>query len=199
MNGFLSERFDDALTYASTLHRTQRRKGTDIPYVSHLLAVTGLVLEAGGDEDEAIAALLHDGAEDQGGLSTLRAIRERFGDRVGEIVAECSDTFEEKKPAWKERKEAYIAHLAETSPSGLLVSCADKLHNARAILTDYRALGDDLWSRFNAGQDEILWYYRALVDRYGTLSAPARLVAELDRVVGTLEALAGARPGDLQA
>ncbi|MCB1882280.1 MAG: HD domain-containing protein, partial [Gammaproteobacteria bacterium] len=166
-------------------HASQRRKGTEIPYVSHLLAVASLVLEAGGTEDEAIAALLHDGPEDQGGLPTLKEIRDRFGVPVGRIVAACSDTFDVKKPAWQARKETYLAHLREAAPSVLLVSCADKLHNARAILADYRRYGEALWSRFNARRDEILWYYGELA-RFFATQGPDQLAGELALVVKQL-------------
>lgn len=186
MNRKLTSRFDEALVYASRLHAGQIRKGTDIPYVSHLLAVAGLVLEAGGDEDEAIAALLHDGPEDQGGLATLNDIRVRFGERVGDIVAACSDTFEQEKPPWKARKQAYLDHLLIADDAVRLVSCADKLHNARAILADYRCHGEVLWDRFNAGREDILWYYAALV-RIFVANGPAILSGELARVVAQLK------------
>lgn len=188
----LSNRFEDALVYATRLHATQTRKGTDIPYVSHLLAVTSLVIEAGGTEDEAIAALLHDGPEDQGGEKTLSTIRERFGSKVADIVADCSDTFEEEKPPWSERKRAYLAHLSSAPASVLLVSCADKLHNARAILADYRSVGEALWERFRGGKEGTLWYYRALVSSYAAASEPPVLLDQLERVVTELEALASA-------
>ncbi len=185
----LSERFDQALQYASQLHRTQLRKATNIPYISHLLAVTALVLEHGGDEDEAIAALLHDAVEDQGGAPTREAIRRRFGERVAEIVDGCTDTDETPKPPWRERKEKYIAHLRMASPSVRLVTTADKLHNARSILAEYRQLGDALWNRFNGGKGGTLWYYRAVV-RELRAAGDAPLVRELDRVVTELERLA---------
>jgi (p)ppGpp synthase/HD superfamily hydrolase len=178
----LGQKFEEALVYATRLHAAQRRKGTDILYVSHLLAVASLVLEAGGNEDEAIAALLHDGPEDQGGLETLAEIRARFGDRVGDIVAACSDTFEAEKPAWKARKQAYLDHLRDAAPAVLLVSCADKLHNARAILADYRRHGETLWDRFNGGRDDILWYYAELA-RIFDARGPEALAVQLARVV----------------
>jgi len=153
----LTGRFDDALVFASRLHRAQRRKGTDIPYVSHLMAVSALVLEHGGNEDQAIAALLHDAAEDQGGATILEEIRGRFGEPVARIVADCTDAWEEPKPDWRPRKEAYIAKLPAKHASSLLVSLADKTHNARAILNDYRVLGDALWSRFNGGREGTFW------------------------------------------
>ena len=143
------ERFEDALRYAARTHARQWRKGTTIPYITHLLAVAAIVGEHGGTETEVIAALLHDAVEDQGGAPRLQEIRERFGDEVAAIVQECSDTDRTPKPPWRERKEAYIEHLAGAAPSARLVSAADKLHNARAILADYRERGDALWSRFN--------------------------------------------------
>lgn len=182
-------RFQAAFLMADRLHDGQFRKGTEVRYISHLLAVAGIVMEAGGDEDETIAALLHDSAEDQGGEATLAEIRRCFGDRVADIVAECSDTFEEPKPPWKERKVTYIAHLSEASSSTILVSCADKLHNARAILADYRVHGEALWDRFKVGRDGTLWYYRELCRRYRELPASTGLVNELARTLERLERL----------
>jgi len=184
-----TERFERALIYAHQLHKVQRRKGTGIPYISHLLAVTSLVIEIDGDEDEAIAALLHDGPEDRGGEKTLNDIREKFGDRVADIVAECSDTFEDPKPPWKERKEKYIQNLKNASKSALKVSCADKLHNARSILFDYKIVGEELWGRFTGGKEGTLWYYKTLVDTYKETSAPNNLVRELSSVVDELMSL----------
>ncbi len=184
----LSKRFDDALVLASELHREQTRKGSNVPYISHLLGVASLVIEHGGDEDEAIAALLHDAVEDQGGLPTLERIREMFGEGVAEIVAGCTDAVTEPKPAWRGRKEAYIRHIREeATPSIRFVSCADKLHNARAILNDYREHGDALWDRFNADVDQLLWYYRSLADAFME-TADHALARELDRVVREIEA-----------
>ncbi|MHB9023302.1 MAG: HD domain-containing protein [Armatimonadota bacterium] len=162
----LTDHFNAALTFASRLHQRQRRKGTDIPYLAHLLAVTSIALEYGADEEEAIAALLHDAVEDQGGEETSVEIRKRFGDRVAEIVLACSDTLESPKPSWNVRKERYITHLAEASPGALLVSAADKLHNARSILADFRRHGEAVFSRFNAGREGTLWYYRELVNAF---------------------------------
>jgi (p)ppGpp synthase/HD superfamily hydrolase len=184
----LSERFNEALVFAADLHAGQLRKGMGVPYVSHLLAVASLVLEAGGDEDEAIAALLHDAVEDQGGQETLEAIRSRFGERVADTVWGCTDTDEVPKPPWRARKEAYIRHLDLASPSVLLVSNADKVHNARATLSDYREMGDALWDRFNASGEEILWYYRSLSEVF-TRRRPSPLARELERTVSELERL----------
>jgi (p)ppGpp synthase/HD superfamily hydrolase len=186
----LGSRFEEALPFAAQLHRNQVRKGTGVPYVSHLMAVAALVLEHGGNEDEAIAALLHDAVEDQGGADTLRKIRERFGDNVAAIVEGCTDTDQMPKPPWRPRKEAYLAHVASASPSVRLVSAADKLHNARTIVADQRRFGDDVWRRFSGGRDGTLWYYRALVEAFRA-HGPTPLVEELERVVGEMEGLAG--------
>lgn len=158
----LTERFQSALAFATELHRHQRRKGTDIPYVSHLLGVASIALEIGADEDQAIAALLHDAVEDQGGAPCLAEIRERFGDRVASIVSDCTDADTVPKPPWRERKEAYIASLAHKPADSLLVSLADKTHNARAILDDLVVHGPALWKRFTGGHEGSLWYYDQL-------------------------------------
>lgn len=183
----LSERFEDALAFATRLHASQKRKGTEIPYVAHLLAAASLALEHGADEDEAIAALLHDAIEDQGGDATRQVIRRRFGDRVTEIVDGCTDAEVTPKPPWRARKEAYIAHVRAATPSVLLVSASDKLHNARSILCDFRSCGHDVFSRFSVGYTETLWYYRSLVEAYREAGAPTSLVKELDLVVTELE------------
>lgn len=186
----VSQRFHAALAYASELHASQRRKGTMIPYVAHLLAVTSIVLEAGGTEDEAIAALLHDGPEDQGGEKTLEEIRRRFGDRVAKTVAACSDTFEDPKPEWEKRKRDYIEHLAQADESTLLVSAADKLHNARATLRDVRQLGEIVWRRFSATREQTLENYRNLIAAYKSARPDDRrtgVVSELGDVLALLE------------
>ncbi|MGH2496720.1 MAG: HD domain-containing protein [Ktedonobacteraceae bacterium] len=185
----LSTRFDEALVLAARLHAGQTRKGTSIPYIAHLLAVAGIVLEQGGSEDEAIAALLHDAIEDQGGASTRQLIRERFGENVVEIVNGCTDAESMPKPPWRGRKEAYIAHMADAPAPVRLVSAADKLHNARAILADYRAIGETLWKRFNGGKEGTLWYYRSLVTVLRNAERTP-LVEELERVVSEIEMLA---------
>jgi (p)ppGpp synthase/HD superfamily hydrolase len=191
----LSPRFDEALAYASALHRTQTRKGGGIPYVGHLLSVASLVIEGGGSETQAIAGLLHDAVEDQGGAPVLADIREKFGDDVASIVDECSDTDQVPKPPWKQRKKTYIDHLGSyASEATILVSLADKLDNARAILRDYRTHGDDLWQRFSTKDPrEHLWYYRALHAIYHDRN-DTWLVDELDRVLGELENLVAASP-----
>jgi GTP pyrophosphokinase len=190
----LTDRFTEALTLACQLHRTQARKGTQIPYVAHLLGVAAIALEHGADEDEAIGAVLHDAVEDQGGAETAAVIAQRFGKRVADIVVACSDSDGDPKPPWRARKLAYIDHLAYASPSARLVSASDKLHNARAILEDYREHGAVLWERFTGGREGTLWYYRALVGAFR--EAPPggdgrRMVDELDRVVTELEGIAG--------
>lgn len=185
----LTARFSEAVTLACILHHTQARKGTQVPYVSHLLAVAGIALEHGATEDEAIAAVLHDAVEDQGGQPIAERIRQRFGDNVANIVLECSDTDVVPKPPWKERKERYIEHLATASASARLVSAADKLHNARSLVADYRDVGEALWARFNGGRQGTLDNCRALVDAFAT-HGQTPLVAELERVVRELETLA---------
>jgi GTP pyrophosphokinase len=186
----LSSRFDEALAYAHDLHRDQSRKGSPTPYFAHLIGVASIVIEAGGDEDEAIAALLHDAVEDQGGASTRETIRRRFGDRVAAIVDGCSDTDQHPKPPWRDRKIAYLAHLPEAPHSVRLVSCADKLYNARSVLRDYRNLGEALWPRFRGGRDGTLWYYRSLADVFCRVG-PEPLATELAEVVAAMEAAAG--------
>lgn len=181
-------RLKEAFSEAYDLHRTQLRKGTEIPYISHLMAVASLVLENGGGEAEAAAALLHDAAEDQGGRPTLERIRQRFGDRVADIVSGCSDTFEDPKPPWRQRKEDYLLHLPNASPSVILVASADKLHNARCMLADYRQIGEELWERFNASKEDLLWYHRAVTDALKK-AGTSPLIEELDRVVGELKRL----------
>jgi (p)ppGpp synthase/HD superfamily hydrolase len=160
----LTERFDEALLYASAPHRKQPRKGTDIPYVSHLLAVCSIVIAHGDDEDQAIAALLHDAVEDQGGQPTRDEIDRRFGGNVAKIVADCTDAWTDPKPPWRARKVAYLAALPGKPPRSLLVSLADKVHNAQAIAEDRRALGEEIWNRFTGGREGTIWYYGALSD-----------------------------------
>jgi (p)ppGpp synthase/HD superfamily hydrolase len=183
----LGERFDDAVVYATDVHRAQRRKASGVPYVSHLLGVCSLVLEDGGDEDEAIAALLHDAVEDQGGAPRLAEIEARYGDRVAAIVDACSDTDQQPKPSWRARKEAYIARLTDpaTDASVLRVAAADKLHNARSVIADRRVLGEEIWARFNAPREEQLWYYRAVLEILQARS-PGRLTSELASAVEEL-------------
>ena len=184
----LGPRFDDAFLFAAAKHRAQTRKGTDIPYISHLMSVAALVLEAGGDEDQAIAGLLHDVVEDCGGKQILEQVRRRFGDRVAKIVQGCTDAFVLPKPPWKRRKLDYLEVLRKADDDIRLVSAADKLHKVRTILTDYRSEGDSVWERSSGRRDGTLWYYRAVLD---VLQAGKtnRLVDELQRAVTELETL----------
>jgi (p)ppGpp synthase/HD superfamily hydrolase len=184
----LGPRFTQAFLYAAEKHAPQTRKGTDVPYISHLMAVAALVLEAGGGEDEAIGALLHDVVEDCGGVPVLEEVRERFGNRVADIVEGCTDAYTLPKPAWKKRKLDYLDVLRRANDDVRLVSAADKLHNVRTILADYRREGDSVWSRFSGRRDGTLWYYRAVLDvlREGT---PNPLINELQRAVTELETL----------
>jgi (p)ppGpp synthase/HD superfamily hydrolase len=184
----LSNRFTEALTYATKLHADQVRKSSGVPYISHLLGVTSIALEYGANEDEAIAALLHDAVEDQGGAAIREEIRRRFGDTVTAIVDGCTDAEIIPKPPWRQRKEAYIATIPQASPSVILVSAADKLHNARSILKDYRTLDETVWERFKGGKDGTLWYYRAVVEAFISRGTTP-LIAELERVVLELEQL----------
>ncbi|MBD2388346.1 HD domain-containing protein [Cylindrospermum sp. FACHB-282] len=184
----LSERFTAALIYATELHAKQVRKGSGVPYIAHLLGVASIALEHGANEEEAIAALLHDAIEDQGGVATREEIRQRFGENVTAIVDGCTDAHTTPKPPWKQRKEAYIAHIPTASPSVQLVSAADKLYNAQSILKDYRLVGETLWERFQGGRVGTLWYYRALVDAFNKTKVTP-LVEELERVVLELEML----------
>jgi (p)ppGpp synthase/HD superfamily hydrolase len=186
----LTPRFTEAVAYALAAHSGQVRKGSTIPYLSHLLAVSAIVLEHGGDEDTAVAALLHDVVEDAGGRPRLADVRARFGDAVAAIVEGCSDADTLPKPPWRGRKEAYIARLAGESSAVQLVSAADKLHNARTLLADHFETGSALWGRFNGGKEGTLWYYRTIVGTYS--KAPPALVRELDRVVTALESRAAA-------
>lgn len=158
----LTHRFENAMVYASQIHAAQRRKGSNTPYIAHLLGVAALTLEAGGDEDQAIAALLHDAVEDQGGEGRLLDIKARFGERAAKIVQDCTDADTLPKPPWRARKEEYLATLGAKSLDSLLVSLADKTYNAEAIVADLEMVGDTVWSRFNAGRDEVVWYYQSL-------------------------------------
>lgn len=184
----LSARFDEALVMASNLHRNQKRKATSIPYIAHLLSVAALVLENGGTENEAIAALLHDAVEDQGGKSVLNKIERTFGQEVAGIVAGCSDSSGFPKAPWKTRKDRYLQHLVTADDSVILVSLADKLHNLRDILQTYRLEGERTWERFNGGKAGTLWYYENLVEIFSRSGQPA-MAAELRRVFEMLLAI----------
>jgi len=186
----LTRRFEQALLFATRKHAGQLRKGTPAPYISHLMGVAGLVLEAGGDEDLAIAALLHDVVEDCGGKPMLQEVRRCFGKRVAHVVDGCTDSYIIPKPPWRERKEKYLRHLRTADADVHLVSAADKVHNLRHILTDYREAGDKIWERFNGKREGTLWYYRALLKEFRRRK-PNRLVKELGRLLNELEAFAG--------
>jgi (p)ppGpp synthase/HD superfamily hydrolase len=189
----VSDRYRDALGFAFDLHRAQLRKASGVPYVAHVLGVSSLVMEYGGDEEEAIAALLHDAVEDQGGLPMLETIRARFGDRVAEIVLGCSDSVAEPKPPWRGRKERYLEHLRTASRSVKLVSSCDKLYNARTIVADLKRDGESVWSRFTGGKEGTVWYYRALANLFADVSdLPS--ADELRRVVDELESLSRDAP-----
>ncbi|MBW8010382.1 MAG: HD domain-containing protein [Chloroflexi bacterium] len=185
----LTSRFEDALVFTAQLHAQQRRKGGQTPYLSHLMSVAALVLEDGGGEDEAIAALLHDSAEDQGGKKALEKIRSLFGNRVAEIVLECSDSMTTPKPRWKARKLQHIEHIRSASPEAQRVISADKLHNARSVLRDLRSLGSSTWDKFLGGKDGTLWYYRA-VQQALNHGSKSYLLEELERVITKIEKLA---------
>lgn len=188
----LSTRFSEALVYAATLHGDQQRKVSGGPYLAHLLGAAAIALQHGADENAAIAALLHDAIEDQGGAALREEIRVRFGEEVAGIVDDCSDAETVPKPPWRQRKEVYVARLRHASASVRLVSASDKLDNARAILRDYRLRGESLWDHFRGGREGTLWYYRAVVDALKH-SGASPLVEELERVVGEIERLVSRR------
>jgi GTP pyrophosphokinase len=194
----LTDRFDRALLYATHVHGGQVRKGTSIPYIAHLLAVAATVLEYDGSEDMAIAGLLHDAVEDQGGEPRLSDIRNRFGDRVADIVRSCSDTVAnssagQQKENWHTRKTRYVEHLNLVDQETLLVSLSDKIHNARSILRDLRKpeIGEAVWDRFKNSRKDTLWYYRELAKsfqkRLKDQSAKMQLADELSEIVDVLE------------
>ena len=187
---YLGPRLQRAFRYAAEKHSGQTRKQSAVPYLSHLMAVASLVLEAGGDEDLAIAALLHDVVEDCGGMPRLREIRKQFGTRVAKIVEGCTDSFGEPKPEWVERKKDYLREVKHADVETRLVSASDKLHNVRTILADYRQDGEAIWARFSGKREGTLWYYRALSDEYRR-RGPNRNTRELELAVAELERLAG--------
>jgi (p)ppGpp synthase/HD superfamily hydrolase len=189
----LSRQFEKALVYATRAHSDQTRKKTGIPYIAHILGVTAIAMEYGANEIEAIAALLHDAVEDCGGAKRLRDIERKFGKTVTKIVDGCTDTYETPKPPWRERKEAYLAHLKNSNSATRLVSASDKLHNTRAILADLRRHGLEVFGRFSGKKDGTLWYYRALVTAFREHGDHTDLVDELDRVVTQIEKLSAAR------
>ena len=181
----LTDRFEEALAFAAQIHQGHSRKRSQVPYLSHLLSVAALVLEDGGSEDEAIAALLHDAIEDQGDRTDLAELRRRFGGRVAEIVDACSDTDLHPKPPWRGRKEAFIDRMRTAPVDVLRVACADKLHNARSTLADLRLEGSLAWDKFGAGRDEQLWYYGSLSELFEQ-RMPGPLSAELARTVAEI-------------
>ncbi|MFZ4603439.1 MAG: HD domain-containing protein [Caulobacterales bacterium] len=183
-----SSRFEEALAYAHDLHRSQTRKGKPAPYIGHLLGVTAIVIAEGGDEDQAIAALLHDAIEDQGDKTSIDALRERFGPGVADIVAACTDAWTAPKPPWRARKEAYVAALPDKPDAARLVALADKVHNLEEILDDHSRVGAQIWSRFNAEPANILWYYRSLASVFAEI-LPGPLADRLAVGVGRLQAI----------
>jgi (p)ppGpp synthase/HD superfamily hydrolase len=186
----LGPRFTRAFLFAYAKHKDQARKASRIPYITHLMGVASLVLEAGGDEDLAAAALLHDVVEDCGGRPMLKQVQRLFGKRVAEIVDGCTDAYTTPKPPWRKRKESYIRRLKKEDAGTRLVSAADKLNNLRSILSDYREIGESVWSRFNGGRDGTLWYYRTLRDEF-LRKDKNRIAKDLDRAVKELESLTG--------
>jgi (p)ppGpp synthase/HD superfamily hydrolase len=190
----LGPRFLRAFEFAAKKHGHQTRKASTIPYIAHLMGVASIVLEAGGDEDLAIAALLHDVVEDCGGAPMLKQVRRRFGRRVAKVVEGCTDTDITPKPPWRERKENYLRHLAHADADTRMVSAADKLNNVRSILSDYREIGEFVWVRFNGGREGTLWYYRSLRDEF-LRDPPNRITRELRLAVNELESLANTDSG----
>jgi len=159
-----SPRITEAFALMCELHHDQRRKGSDTPYIAHLMSAAALVAEYGGNEDQFIAALLHDAVEDRGGLPTLERIKAAFGPLVADYVWQCSDSHSTPKPPWKDRKRNHIKELAEAVPEVKLISAADKLHNGRSLVADRRLHGDTVWARFQGGREGTLWYYQAMAE-----------------------------------
>ena len=184
----LGPRFMRAFAFAAEKHAGQTRKASATPYIAHLMGVASLVLEAGGDEDLAIAALLHDVVEDCGGAPMLKEVRRSFGARVARIVDGCTDADTNPKPPWRQRKETYLRHLKKADADTRLVSAADKLNNVRSILADYRQIGESIWSRFNGEREGTLWYYRALLDEFMRRKLN-RVTRDLQLAVTELESL----------
>jgi len=168
----LSERFLEAFEMAFHLHNQQLRKESKIPYIAHLMAVSSLVLENGGNENQAIAGLLHDAVEDQGGWDTLKDIKDKFGEEVATLVDGCTDAYTNPKSPWKERKAAYLVKMKTAPDSVILVSLADKVHNARSILLDLQDSGDQIWEKFNGGKAGTLWYYQSLANIFDSAPYP---------------------------
>lgn len=189
----LGPRLQQAFRYAAVKHAGQARKNTPVPYLSHLMAVASLVLEAGGDEDLAIAALLHDVVEDCGGMPRLQEVHRKFGARVAKIVEGCTDSFTDPKPPWLERKKAYLSNLKNEDRETRLVSACDKLHNVRTVLADYRQQGESVWKRFQGKRDGTLWYYRAISDEFQRHGRNG-ITRELEIAVRQLESATGVKP-----
>ena len=188
-----SKRLEEAFAFAHDLHRDQTRKGSDIPYVTHLMGVAALVGEFGGDEDQVIGALLHDAAEDQGGVETVALIRERFGETVAAYVEGCSDTLTTPKPPWLERKKAFIESTREAPPTLRLLIAADKLYNARSMVADFSVVGHALWDRFSVDCESTLWYHREMLDvlRQGWDNP---ILGELENAIHRLDEAAAGEP-----
>jgi (p)ppGpp synthase/HD superfamily hydrolase len=184
-----STRFAEAFSYSLEVHRGQRRRVTGTPYIGHVLGVCSLVLDDGGDEDQAIGALLHDAGENAGGRPRIEDIRNRFGERVARIVEECSDTLERPEPPWRERKEAYVAAAEHHTLDALHVSLGDKLYNVRSLVRDYRVLGESVWDHLAGDRGDILWYYRSLLDVFRRRLPESSMVAELEAALAEFERL----------
>ncbi|MCC6155997.1 MAG: bifunctional (p)ppGpp synthetase/guanosine-3',5'-bis(diphosphate) 3'-pyrophosphohydrolase [Candidatus Hydrogenedentes bacterium] len=159
-----TRRISDAFAFAHEIHAEHTRKGSGVPYITHVMAVAAIVGEHGGDEDTFIAALLHDAVEDGDGYATLDSIRGQFGTRVADLVEACSDAFVKPKPEWRERKEKFVATMRNADPEVKLIVAADKLHNICATIGDYERIGEELWARFNGGREGTLWYYVAIAE-----------------------------------
>ena len=192
----LTARFDEALRFASEVHRLQHRKGGEVPYIAHLLAVTALVIENDGDEDTAIAALLHDTVEDQGGLPMLARVNASFGSRVASIVMEVSDNEGDPKPPWRARKEQFIESIPRLSPEARLIALADKIHNVHSTIEAYRRVGEGVWSRFHGRREGSLWYYREVLKAFQIGRTEEQvtnepLLQDLTRAINSLFAIAG--------
>jgi GTP pyrophosphokinase len=190
----LSSRFEAALVFASQLHRTQRRKTTRTPYVGHLLGVASIVLEHGGDEDEAIAALLHDAVEDQGGLLTRGIILQRFGDRVTSIVDGCTEERWDQTITHRQRKQTHLESIRTASPSVALVYASDKLHNGQTLLSAHKQLGQAVWPHFTGGADTVVWYYGVARESVRGRIPPA-LFEQLEQTVRQIEELVHSEHG----
>ncbi|MFL2649840.1 MAG: HD domain-containing protein [Alphaproteobacteria bacterium] len=166
MKKFDLDKYLEAYVYSYKLHKKQTRKGSNIPYFTHLSSVSNLIIENNGTTTQAIAGLLHDAVEDQGGAKTLAVIKRKFGPRVAKIVDQCSDTTIKPKPPWKKRKIKYIKDIKNKSQDTLLVSLCDKYHNANCILSDYQKVGEEIWDRFTASKQETFWYYESLYKEF---------------------------------